>query len=90
MIKKRVASVLVVAVLGLVGLAGGTQASSMASRTPAVAQISRTCGNGTPARTPGGVKCLAPGEYCSHKAGYAAAYRRAGFRCKANGRLAYR
>jgi hypothetical protein len=42
------------------------------------------------ASTPGGVKCLAPGEFCSHKPGYAAAYARAGFKCKANGRLAYR
>jgi hypothetical protein len=39
------------------------------------------------ASTPGGVKCLQPGEYCSHKAGYASAYRRAGFKCKASGRL---
>jgi hypothetical protein len=35
----------------------------------------------------GGVKCLQAGEFCSHKAGYAAAYRAAGYKCKANGRL---
>jgi hypothetical protein len=41
------------------------------------------------AQTPGGVKCLQAGEFCSHKPGYAAAYHRAGFTCKANGRLGY-
>lgn len=44
----------------------------------------------TNARTPGGVKCLGPGEFCSHKTGYAAAYRRAGYRCNRKGRLEYR
>lgn len=39
------------------------------------------------AHTPGGVKCLQPGEYCSHKPGYASAYRRAGYRCNRSGRL---
>jgi hypothetical protein len=88
--RKRVASVLAVVAIGVVGLVGGAQASQPAGQTLAVAHASKTCGHGTPASTPGGVKCLAPGEFCSHKRGYAAAYRHAGFRCKPNGRLAYR
>jgi hypothetical protein len=44
----------------------------------------------TNARTPGGTKCLGPGEYCSHKRGYAAAYRKAGYRCNRSGRPEYR
>jgi len=52
---------------------------------PAIATAS--CTN---ASTPGGTKCLAAGEFCSHKPGYAAAYNRAGFKCKANGHLTYR
>jgi hypothetical protein len=90
MVRKRVASLLVVAVLGVVGLAGGAGASQSPDHAGQVAVSSRSCGHGTPAYTPGGVKCLAPGEYCSHKPGYAAAYRRAGFRCNRSGRLEYR
>jgi hypothetical protein len=41
----------------------------------------------TNAHMPDGTKCLQSGEYCSHKAGYAADYHRAGFTCKSNGRL---
>jgi hypothetical protein len=36
---------------------------------------------------PDGPKCLQAGEYCSHKSGYAAGYRRAGYYCASNGRL---
>jgi hypothetical protein len=84
-LKKRVASVVAAVAIGLVGLVGGASAQPAAG--PNIAQVSKTCGYGTPASTPGGVKCLGPGEYCSHKPGYAAAYRRAGFRCNARGRL---
>jgi di/tricarboxylate transporter len=86
--RKRVASLLAAAAIGAVGLVGGASAQPAAS--PNVAQASKSCGYGTPASTPGGVKCLGPGEYCSHKPGYAAAYRRAGFRCDADGRLVER
>lgn len=84
--RKRVASVLVVVAIGLAGTAGGAQASPSAQPV-AGAIASKSCGYGTAAQTPGGVKCLGPGEYCSHKPGYAAAYRRAGFRCNRSGRL---
>jgi hypothetical protein len=88
-LRKRVASVLAVVAIGVVGVAGGAQADRPAASGQLVAQASKTCHHGTPARTPGGVKCLAPGEYCSHKPGYAAAYRRAGYRCNRKGRLEY-
>lgn len=56
-----------------------------------VATVSHGCGSGYKhATTPGGHKCLRVGQYCSHRPGYAKAYRRAGYRCKANGRLARR
>jgi hypothetical protein len=58
-----------------------------ASPAPATGPVATaSCVN---AQTPGGVKCLQAGEYCSHKPGYAAAYHRAGFTCKPNGRLGY-
>lgn len=58
-------------------------------QTSAVARVANPPAHASciDASTPGGVKCLQAGEYCSHKAGYASAYRRAGFKCKANGRL---
>lgn len=90
-IKKRVASVVAIAVIGAVGLVGG------ASAHQPVAQVSKYCSayaeehfGDRNARTPGGVKCLGPGEYCSHAPGYAHAYKNAGFRCDADGRLEYR
>ncbi len=83
--KKRFASVVAVAAIGAVGLVGGASAQPAASYN--FAQVSRTCGHGTPAQTLGGVKCLAPGEYCSHKPGYASAYKHAGFKCDREGRL---
>jgi hypothetical protein len=87
MARKRIASVLAVTAIGLVGLISGAQASQHSMGTSSSAVASKSCGYGTPAQTPGGVKCLGPGEYCSHKPGYAAAYRRAGFRCNRSGRL---
>lgn len=90
MLRKRVASLVVIAAVGVIGLVGGAQANQPSAYQGSVAVASRSCGHGTPAQTPGGVKCLAAGEYCSHKPGYAAAYRRAGFRCNRSGRLEYR
>jgi hypothetical protein len=85
-LKKRVASVVAVAAIGVVGLVGGASAHPATSHN--VAQASKSCGNGdVSANTPGGVKCLGPGEYCSHKPGYAAAYKKAGFVCDREGRL---
>jgi hypothetical protein len=73
------------AIVAIAGIGAITAASPVAAPAQPVAHAS--CVN---ARTPGGVKCLGAGEFCSHKPGYAAAYRRAGFKCKANGHLAYR
>lgn len=41
--------------------------------------------HGVTAHMPDGVKCLEPGEYCSHGRGFARAYRENGFVC--HGRL---
>jgi hypothetical protein len=87
MLRKRVASLLAVTAIGALGLIGGAQASQHSNAPQPSAVASKSCGYGTPAQTSGGVKCLGPGEYCSHKPGYAKAYRRAGFRCNAEGRL---
>lgn len=78
---KRYLAVLAIGVAGVIPLAG-TQAAAVAKTSNPAAHAS--C---IDARTPGGVKCLQSGEFCSHKAGYAAAYRAAGYKCKANGRL---
>lgn len=78
--KKALATIAVAAV----GIFGAAVPGAAATDQP-VATVS--CVN---AQTPGGTKCLAAGQFCSHKPGYAAAYRRAGFRCKANGHLTYR
>jgi hypothetical protein len=90
-IKKRVASVVVVVAIGAVGLVGG------ASAKQPFAQASKYCSayaeehyGDRNARTPEGVKCLGPGEWCSHRPGYARAYKHAGFRCDADGRLVRR
>lgn len=89
MLKKRVAGLLAVAAIGVVGLVGG--ASAQPTGSPAGAQTSVACSPGyVHAVLPDGSKCLHSGEYCSHKRGYAAAYRHAGFRCDANGRLVER
>jgi hypothetical protein len=86
-LKTRFTSLLAAAAIGALGLFGSTPGQAATSHIQNPAQASKSCGYGTPARTPGGVKCLGPGEYCSHKPGYAAAYRKAGFRCNRKGRL---
>jgi hypothetical protein len=89
-LRKHVVSVIAAAAIGIVVSVGG------ASARPPVARPSKYCSayaeehfHDRTVRTPGGVKCLGVGEYCSHAAGYAAAYRRAGFVCNASGRLEY-
>lgn len=92
MLRKRAISLLVVVPIALAGLTGLIGASAAGS--PPVATASHYCSayaeehfHDRNAQTPGGVKCLGVGEYCSHKPGYPAAYRRAGFRCNSAGRL---
>jgi hypothetical protein len=85
-LRKRVASVAAVAAIGLVGLIGSASAQPNAGHSHA--QISAACSAGyVHAVLPDGSKCLRSGEYCSHKPGYASAYRRAGFVCDREGRL---
>jgi hypothetical protein len=79
---KRVLATLAIAAVG--AFAGGAGSVSAAPVHPVA---TASCVN---ASTPGGTKCLAAGQFCSHKAGYAAAYAHAGFKCKANGHLTYR
>ena len=74
---KKALATLAIAALGVFGAVGPAAA-------PAQPIASASCSN---AQTPGGTKCLAPGEYCSHKPGYAPAYKRAGYRCNRQGRL---
>jgi hypothetical protein len=78
---KRYLAVLAVGVAGVIPMAV-PQASALAS--PSNPTATASCSY---ARTPGGSKCLGSGEYCSHKAGYASAYRAAGYRCNSSGRL---
>jgi hypothetical protein len=88
-LKRRIASLLAVASIGLVGAVGGASAQPIS--IPASAQTSAACSPGyVHAVLPDGSKCLRSGEYCSHKPGYATPYRQAGFRCDAEGRLVER
>ena len=85
--RKRVVSLFAVAAFVAVGFVGGASGhEAVATASKACSASARERGDVT-ARTPGGVKCLGPGEYCSHGRGYAKAYRRAGFRCNREGRL---
>jgi hypothetical protein len=78
---RKVLATAAITVVGAVPFVAG----SLAGAQQPVASAS--CTN---APTPGGTKCLGPGEFCSHKAGYAAAYKKAGYRCNRKGRLEYR
>ena len=79
--KNRLALAAAIAALAAPVLGTNPTAPAIAAPTASI-----SCTN---ARTPGGIKCLQPGEYCSHKPGYAKAYRHAGFRCNRSGRLEY-
>lgn len=89
--KKCVACLIAVAAIGTVGAVGNASAkqpvATMSKRCSAAAEEDYGDRN---ARTPGGIKCVGVGEYCSHKRGYAKAYKNAGFRCDAEGRLVRR
>jgi hypothetical protein len=85
-VKRSVASAIAVVAIGIVGLVGGASAESRSSSGTA----SSACSAGyVHAVLPDGSRCLCSGEYCSHKPGYASAYRRAGFRCNSSGQLEY-
>ena len=88
---KRRLAILAIALLGIVGAAAGPTAQAHFPPDGPTATASHSCSSGyTHAVTPGGHKCLRAGQYCSHKPGYGTAYRNAGYRCKANGRLVQR
>lgn len=81
------AAVLAVAVGALLGVSGASAGTPVATASKVCSAYAREHYGDVTARTPGGIKCLGPGEYCSHRRGYAKAYRRAGFRCNSKGRL---
>jgi hypothetical protein len=81
---RRLVATAAITALGAVPIVGAGPAGALVGHPPVA---SASCVN---AQTPGGTKCLQSGEFCSHKPGYAAAYKRAGFKCKANGRLTER
>jgi hypothetical protein len=88
---KRLIAIGAIATLGAIGVGPVAGADVHADTAGPIATVSHRCSSGyTHARTPGGHKCLKAGQYCSHKRGYARAYRKAGYRCKANGRLVRR
>lgn len=88
---RRLIAIAAIAALGTITGGGAAQADVVVGVAGPVATASHSCSSGyTHARTPGGHKCLKAGQYCSHGPGYAKAYRKAGYRCKANGRLARR
>ena len=87
MLRKRVASAIAVVAIGIVGLVGSAPAQS---RPPSATPSSACSAGYVHAVLPDGSKCLHSGEYCSHKPGYAAPYRQAGFKCDAEGRLVER
>jgi hypothetical protein len=87
-VKRAISALAITSALVIFGANGG------AARAQPVASASKYCSTYAEehfgdknVRTPGGVKCLGVGEYCSHGPGYAAAYRKAGFRCNRSGRL---
>lgn len=77
---RKYLAVLAIAITGLIPMAGATGTQIAAASPTATASC-------IDAKTPGGIKCLQAGEYCSHKRGYRKAYRRAGYRCNSEGRL---
>lgn len=82
--KMSMRKVLVTAAVTVVGAVPFVAGPLAAAQQPVAAA---SCTN---AMTPGGTRCLGPGEFCSHKAGYAAAYKKAGYRCNRKGHLEYR
>jgi hypothetical protein len=90
MVHKTVVLLIVVAVIGLVGLVAG--ASARSPQPVAYKHCSAYAEEHFHDRnvnTPGGVKCVGAGEYCSHASGYSAAYHRAGLYCDSESRLEY-
>lgn len=86
--KKHVVILAVVmASAALTAGAGNATARPTAQPEKACSSYSKEHFHGVTAHLPDGIKCLEPGEYCSHGPGFARAYREYGFVCKANGRL---
>jgi hypothetical protein len=75
----------------LVALAIALPVSATATPSP---QLRKVCSayavehfHDVTAHLPDGTKCIGDGEYCSHRRGFARAYRKYGFVCNSRGRL---
>jgi len=86
-VKRVIAALAVTAALLGVGLSEGASGEPSASASKYCSPYAEEHFHDKNVRTPGGVKCLGAGEYCSHAPSYAKAYRRSGFRCNRQGRL---
>lgn len=86
-VRRAIAALGLAAVIGVSATSGGAAAQPVASASKYCSAYAEEHFHDKSVRTPGGVKCLGVGEYCSHKPGYGAAYRKAGFRCNREGRL---
>jgi hypothetical protein len=84
---KSAAVAMMVSVLAVIAIAlpAGATATPSPQLRKACSAYAKEHFHGVTAHLPDGVKCLEPGEYCSHKRGYARAYREYGFVCR--GRL---
>jgi hypothetical protein len=83
-VRRSLASAIAVVAIGIVSLVGSGTAESQSPG--ALHRVACSAGY-VHAVLPDGSKCLRSGEYCSHKPGYASAYRHAGFVCDREGRL---
>ena len=84
---KALATLAVALLILVVALVPTTSARPTVQPRKACSAYSREHFHGVTAHLPDGIKCLEPGEYCSHAPGFARAYREYGFVCESDGRL---
>ncbi|MFT3865857.1 MAG: hypothetical protein QM729_16450 [Solirubrobacterales bacterium] len=72
---------------GLMAAAGGATAGPTPQLLKACSAYAKEHFHDVTAHLPDGTKCIGAGEYCSHRRGFARAYREYGFVCKPDGRL---
>jgi hypothetical protein len=90
MVYRVIGLLVAVAAIGLVGSVAGAAARSPQSVPyKHCSAYAEEHFHDRDVNTPGGVKCVGAGEYCSHASGYSAAYHRVGLYCDSEGRLEY-